>query len=84
MMTRNFPVVTTGAGRGELVVTVTTGRGTSVPINNQVMTYGNQISYTPKESGMYIVNATFGGVNIAGRIIVFRSFSGCFVLKREF
>lgn len=75
-------VMTSDAGKGELTVSITSSSGENVPFELKPSLNGYEIQYTPRTSGIYTINMSYGGINVPGentRICykAFTSFSAC-------
>ena len=67
-------VIRTGAGKANFEVAISDSKGAAVTIQNQVLSYGNRVSYIPKTPGMYTIHITYGGLDVPGPFNFVHSF----------
>jgi hypothetical protein len=63
-----YVAIITGAGKGELAVSIKSSKNETVPFEKKPSASGYQIKYTPLLSGTYTIFMTFGGVDVPGEI----------------
>ncbi|ESO02631.1 hypothetical protein HELRODRAFT_161920 [Helobdella robusta] len=62
----SFDVVLSKAGSAPLDIKITNGRNVSLPMTNQIVSYGQRVTYIPKEAGLHVISIQYGCVDVPG------------------